>query len=112
MRRQQLTVEDWDHQGKAFQLGIRTVPNTNQHQLTLHRQVGTHASKEGEIREIAAIQQTVLILRDPIADLLGGADLRGGTFQGFDLIELADRHGMLDPVEELLVGNDPNCRRD
>jgi len=66
------------------------------------------ASEEWEIREIAVAQQTILILRDSVADMLGGADLWGATFQGLDLIQLADWYRMPNPIKELFVGNDPD----
>jgi hypothetical protein len=55
--------------------------NTNQHAVHGINHAGdTHASVPREVWEIAMVQQTVLILWYPVADLLASIDLRGTAF--------------------------------
>lgn len=67
-----------------------------------------YASVEWEVRECAVTQKPVLVLRDAVADLERSVDLRGCALEGLYLVELRDGHGVSHPVEELLVGDDPD----
>jgi hypothetical protein len=74
----------------------------------INKFIHTHAGIKREIREITTIQQTLLILWNPITDLPTRVHLRRGTPERADLVELGNRHRVLDPVKELFVGDNPD----
>jgi hypothetical protein len=67
----------------------------------------TYAGVEGEVGESAMRKQTGLVLRHPIANLL--VDGRGGALEWAEVVQLAERDGIPNPGEELLIRNNPHC---
>lgn len=53
-------------------------------------------------------QQTLLVLRNTIADLQRGVNLRFGAFEWTKVVKLRNRHRIAHPGEKLLRRNDPN----
>jgi hypothetical protein len=77
--------------------------------ITKTENINAYAGIKREIREITTIQQALLILWNPIADLPTRVHLRRSTPERADLVELGDWHRVLDPVKELFVGDNPDC---
>lgn len=68
----------------------------------------TYASMERRIGKRARLEKAVLVLFDSVTDLLGRIDLWYRAVQRRKRVELGNRHGMTDPIEELLVRHDPD----
>ena len=67
-----------------------------------------YASVEGEIGEGTMAEKASLVLRYAIANLCLGRNLRGCAAQRRYFVQLRNRYGVLHPVKELLICNDPN----
>jgi hypothetical protein len=55
-------------------------------------------------------KQACLVLGHTVAYLEVGINLRSGALERCNLIQLRDRDRILDPIKELLVGDNPNWR--
>lgn len=93
-------VRGSDRRRWELQQGIRTA-NYDQAPYTRMIQSATHASEEGEVREVAVTEQTGLVLRDTVADLGRRVDLWSRALERVQGVQLRGRNRVADPVDEL-----------
>jgi hypothetical protein len=61
---------------------------------------------EWEVRECALLEKTILVLGYTVANL--GVYVRSGALEAIEVVQVINFGGVLHPLEELLVGNDPH----
>ena len=97
LRRQRVSGHGW-HCGAAV-----LFPPIRQrlvHECT--KEKDAYAGVEREVGESAVVQKSGLVLRNAATDLGRWVHLRRRAPEGVEVVELRRRHGMANPVEELL----------
>jgi hypothetical protein len=65
------------------------------------------AGHEGEVGEAAVLEETLLLVRHAVADVV--LDVRGRALEAVEVVEVGDLRRALHPLEQLLIGDDPDC---